>query len=212
MTKIKGVFRSVFKFRVTSVLFIVIIVGIAFVITCTILDIYVPESIWDNYVNLISILTALSSGVIALLLPFIIKSVEENKTLEKRKSIRKKCYNAIDEICNFCIKCIEPNTNLPKANIQGIDRLGVISQVEILTIHRKEALEMDIILSSGWKESKGTNINIYVFIGKELQVLLKQHEYGTVMYIELKYNNKFVLKKEEITPVLEMLKNKIREI
>lgn len=157
MTKIKGVFKSFFKFRVTSVLFIVIIVGIASVITCTIFDIYFPETIWDNYVNMISIITALSSGLIALLLPFILKSVEENKTLEKRKSIRKKCYNAIDEICNFCIKCIDPNTNLPKANIQDIDRLGVISQVEILTIRRKEAIEMDIILSSGWKESKGTN-------------------------------------------------------
>ncbi len=128
-------------------------------------------------------------------MPFIFKSVEENKEVEKRKTVRKKCYNAVNDICDFCIKHIDPKTENPKENIEGIDRLGVISQVELLTMHRKEAIEMDIILSSGWKESKGTNINIYIFIGKDLQVLLRQHEYGSVMYAELRYNNKFVPKK-----------------
>lgn len=212
MTKIKGVFRSFFKFRITSFLFIAIILGIASVIVCTIFNIYFPETIWENYVNMISIITALSSGFIALLLPFIFKSVEENKKVEKRKTVCKKCYNAVNEICDFCIKHIDPKNNFPKANIEGIDRLGVISQVELLTMYREEAIEMDIILSSGWKESKGTNINIYIFIGKDLQVLLRQHEYGRVMYAEMKYNNKFVLKKEVITPILKVLRDKIKEI
>ncbi len=227
MPLIKGYLTRVTKYRIVRVFIFLIVFSLIFVIIFSSLGIIPELTIFKDLASMMGILAALFSSLIALLLPFILRAIEVDKKFEKRKKIRLKCYNAINEICDFCIRQIDikkykengeyKDYIFPKEKIEVRDRLSIITQIETLDMYRKEALEMGIVISGGWAEppiDKSTvwtenSINIYIFIGSNLEICLVQYEYGKVMRAELKYKDNIVHEKEFIQHILKDLHGKI---
>ena len=115
----------------------------------------------------------------------------------------------MQKICDFCINQYDSETNSPKDNIEEDKRLEIIKPIELLNMYKTEALEMGIVLSSGWQEKIGQDLHIFIFLEDKLEIELNSPSYGKVIRAAMKHKGKYVKKKDEIAPILKKLEDKI---
>lgn len=210
MTAIKGIFKRLIKYRILTVLISIILFFLISLIVLTIIGTIYQISILKEISSIMGTPVALFSSFIALLLPFILISVQNNRKLEKKKEIRVKCYNAIDRICDFCIKQFSSKTNSPKDNIAKENRMEIIEPIEILNMYKGESLEMGIILSSGWEKKVDQQLHIFIFVNNLLEIQLISPSYGRVIHATMTYKGDYIKNKDEVAPILNSLSKKIQ--
>jgi len=209
MTFIKGIFKRIIKYRILTGLICIILPLIILLTTFAIIGSIFEISILKNLSSMMGAPVALFSSFIALLIPFILITVDYDRKLEKRKGIRVKCYNAICRICDFCIRQYDSKTNSPKDNIEKEKRMEIIEPIEILNMYKDESLEMGIVLSSGWEKVVGPDLHIFIFVDNVLEIQLNSPSYGRVVHATMTYDGEYVNNKDTIVPVLNKLNDKI---
>ena len=85
MTAIKGIFKRLIKYRILTVLISIILFFLISLIVLTIIGTIYQISILKEISSIMGTPVALFSSFIALLLPFILISVQNNRKLEKKK-------------------------------------------------------------------------------------------------------------------------------
>ncbi len=209
MTIIKGIFKRLIKYRILTGLICIVLFFLILLTVLTIIGGIFDISILKDLSSMMGTPVALFSSLIALLLPFILITVQNDRKIEKRKGIRTKCFNAMYRICDFCIKQYDSDTNSPKDNIEKEKRMEIIEPIEILNMYKDESLEMGIVLSSGWEKVVGSDLHIFIFLDNILEIQLNSQSYGRVVHVTMTYDGEYVNNKDTIATILNNLKDKI---
>ncbi len=211
MPFIKGYFKKIIKYRIVMILMVIIISSVGLVIFFTILGFFPDLPLSKDLASMMGILAVLFSSLVALFLPFILISVENDRKSVKKEEIRVIIKNAVQKICRFCISQYDKEKNSPKDTIEEDQQMKVIEPIEFLNMYKTEALKMGIVLSSGWQEVIGENVHIFIFIGDKLEIKLNSPSYGKVIQAIMKYNGEYVESENVITEnfLIESLKYKI---
>ncbi|MFX1477164.1 MAG: hypothetical protein ACFFCI_03430 [Promethearchaeota archaeon] len=209
---IKGIFKRLIKYRILAGFIFIILLSLIILTILTIIGIIFQITILKDISSMMAAPVTLFSSFIALMIPFILITVQNDSKREKEKEIRVKCYNAIYRICDFSIKQYDSKTNSPKDNIEEEMRMKIIEPIEILNLYKDKSLDMGIVLSSGWEKAINQHLHIFIFVGNALEIQLISPSYGKVIHAKMMYNGKVVDNKNTIDAVLNDLKNKINNL
>jgi hypothetical protein len=211
MTSVKGIFINILKYPLLAVLICIIFLSLVSLISIITLSIILQNSLLKEISLSMTTPVSLLSSLIALLIPFVLITVERERNLEHKKEIKVKVFNAVIKIKDFCISNIDQKKDNYKDIIDNEMSLGLAGPIEIMNRYKDEALEIGIVFSIIKEKRNGLDNYIYIIIDNKLEIQMISPSYGRIIHAIIKYKDRIITNEEKINIFIQSLRKKIQK-